>query len=108
VSIAYDSDVKLAHRVLEEAIVNQPLILDEPPPKAYFMGFGDSALNFNLYVYSRQLADRFPIMHAVHEDVLQALTDNGISIPYPQRDLHVKSVTEDFRTPPSDAGRKKT
>lgn len=108
VSIAHDSDVKLAHRVLEETIVNQPLVLDEPPPKAYFMGFGDSALNFNLYVYSRQLADRFPIMHAVHEDVLQALTDNGISIPYPQRDLHVKSVTEDFRTPPSDAGRKKT
>jgi potassium efflux system protein len=104
VSIAFGSDVSLAHRVLEETIMKQPLILDEPPPKAFFMGFGDSSLDFNLYVYSRQLADRFPIMHAVHQDVLQALSDNGISIPYPQHDLHVKSGLENLRTPPSDAG----
>lgn len=103
VGIAYGSDVNLAHRVMEAALEKQPLILDEPPPKAFFMGFGDSSLDFNLYVFSRQLADRFPIMHAVHQDILQALIDNGIEIPFPQRDLHVRSVAEDLRTPPSDA-----
>jgi potassium efflux system protein len=90
VGIAYDSDVNLAHRVMEEALERQPLILDEPPPKAFFVGFGESSLNFNLYVYSRQLADRIPITHAVHQDILKALMDNGIEIPFPQRDVHLK------------------
>jgi potassium efflux system protein len=95
VGIAYGSDVELAHRVISETLAKQPLILDEPPPKAYFMGFGDSSLNFRLYVFARQLADRFPIMHAVHEDVLRALREHDIEIPFPQRDLHVRSVSTD-------------
>ena len=97
VGIAYGSDVELAHRVIEEALTRQPLILDEPPPKAYFVGFGESSLNFRLYVFARQLSDRFPMIHAVHQDVLRALRDNGIEIPFPQRDLHVRSVAPDTR-----------
>ncbi|MDJ0938863.1 MAG: mechanosensitive ion channel [Woeseiaceae bacterium] len=96
VGISYGSDVKLAHRVMEEALREQPLILDDPPPRAYFMGFGDSSLDFKLYMYSRQLGDRFPIMHAVHEDILQALRDNDIEIPFPQRDLHLRSVADEI------------
>ena len=77
---------------MEEALKAQPLILDEPPPMVYFMGFGDSSLNFKLYVFARQLSDRLLIMHAVHEDILHALRKNNIEIPFPQRDLHVRSV----------------
>jgi small-conductance mechanosensitive channel len=69
-------------------------VLDDPAPKAYFLGFGDSSLNFDLHVYSKQLSDRLPLMHAVHETILRALRDNGIEIPFPQRDLHVRSVAE--------------
>ena len=97
VGVSYGSDVKLAHRVMESALRAQPLILDEPEPKAYFMGFGESSLDFNLYVYSRELGDRFPIMHAVHEDILQALRDNDIEIPFPQRDLHLRSVKDEIK-----------
>jgi potassium efflux system protein len=95
VGVSYGSDVQLATRVMEQALANMPLVLDEPEPKVYFMGFGDSSLNFNLYVFSRQLADRLPLMHAVHEQILAALRENGIEIPFPQRDLHVKSVVKD-------------
>ncbi len=97
VGISYGSDVKLAHRVIEQALIDQPLILDEPPPKAYFMGFGDSSLNFKLYVFARQLSDRLLIMHAVHEDIIEALRKNNIEIPFPQRDLHVRSVSPETR-----------
>ena len=92
VGISYGSDVELAHRVMEDALKAQPLILDEPAPMVYFMGFGDSSLNFKLYVFARQLSDRLLIMHAVHEDILHALRKNDIEIPFPQRDLHVRSV----------------
>jgi potassium efflux system protein len=94
VGISYGSDVELAHRVMQETLYSMPLVLDEPPPKVYFVGFGDSSLNFNLYVHSRELSDRLPMMHAVHEEILGALRKNGIEIPFPQRDLHLRSVDE--------------
>jgi potassium efflux system protein len=94
VGISYGSDVELAHRVMDETLKSLPLVLDEPEPKVYFMGFGDSSLDFKLYVFSRQLGDRLPIMNAVHEAILKALRENDIEIPFPQRDLHVRSTVE--------------
>ena len=96
VGISYGSDVQLAHRVMEQTLHALPLVLDEPPPRVYFVGFGDSSLNFNLYVYSRELSDRLPLTHAVHEEILAALRGNGIEIPFPQRDLHLRSVDKDI------------
>ena len=80
--------------VMQETLHSLPLVLDEPPPRVYFIGFGDSSLDFKLYVYSRQLADRLPLMHAVHESILEALRKNGIEIPFPQRDLHIRSTVQ--------------
>jgi len=97
VGISYGSDVQLAHRVMLETLQRMPLVLDEPPPKVYFVGFGESSLDFKLYVHSRELADRLPMMHAVHEEILAVLHKNGIQIPFPQRDLHLRSVDEDIR-----------
>ncbi|MBT8066538.1 MAG: mechanosensitive ion channel, partial [Gammaproteobacteria bacterium] len=94
VGISYGSDVALAHKVMEETLHSLPLILDEPEPKVFFLGFGDSSLDFKLYAYSRQLADRLPIMHAIHESILKALRENNIEIPFPQRDLHIRSTVE--------------
>ena len=96
VGISYGSDHKLATQVMLDTLRSLPLVLDEPEPKVYFMGFGDSSLNFNLYVYSRQLTDRLPMMHAVHDEILAALRKNGIEIPFPQRDLHLRSVADDI------------
>ena len=100
VGISYGSDVQLATRVMEDTLRSLPLVLDDPQPSVYFMGFGESSLDFNLYVYSKQLADRFPLMHAVHESILAALRSHDIEIPFPQRDLHVRSTVES----PSEQG----
>jgi potassium efflux system protein len=96
VGISYGSDAQLAHRVMEETLHAMPLVLDEPPPKVYFVGFGESSLDFKLYVYSRELADRLPLTHAVHQEILGALRKSGIEIPFPQRDLHLRSVDKDI------------
>ena len=94
VGISYGSDVELAHRVMGDTLRSLPLVLDEPVPQVYFLGFGESSLDFKLYLYSRQLADRLPLMHAVHESILKALREHDIEIPFPQRDLHVRSTVE--------------
>lgn len=91
VSVSYGSDVTLTHQVMSETINNLPLVLDDPQPMVYFSGFGDSALEFTLHVYLRQLNDRMPMIHEVHEAVFAALRQNGIEIPFPQRDLHIRT-----------------
>ena len=97
VGVSYGSDVNLAHRVMEQTLRDLPLVLDEPEPKVYFVGFGDSSLDFRLHVYSRELEDRLPLTHAVHGAILDAFRKNGIEIPFPQRDLHVRSVSPDIK-----------
>ena len=95
VSISYGSDVELAHKVISETLISLPLVLDEPPSKVYFTGFGESSLNFTLHAFLRQLSDRLPLVHDVHEAVLKALRENGIEIPFPQQDIHIRSTVED-------------
>ena len=95
VGIAYGSDYELAQKVMEDTLRSLPLVLDEPEPEVFFIGFGDSSLDFSLRVHSRQLSDRLPLMHAVHKAILKALRENGIEIPFPQRDLHIRSTVED-------------
>jgi potassium efflux system protein len=94
VGIAYGSDTVKAHQVMMDTIRSIPLVLDEPEPRVYFMGFGDSSLDFKLYIYVRSLADRLPLMHEVHMQINRALEDAGITIPFPQRDLHLRSVDD--------------
>jgi potassium efflux system protein len=94
VGISYASDVERAHKVMQETLNSLPLVLDDPEPKVYFLGFGDSSLNFRLHAFSQQLSDRLPLMHAIHEAILKALRENNIEIPFPQRDLHIRSTVE--------------
>jgi potassium efflux system protein len=98
VGVSYGSDVAEVHRVMEETLPTVPLVLDEPAPKVYFSGFGDSSLDFRLHVYLRQLADRMPMVHEVHNAIFKALRENGIEIPFPQRDLHIRSTVEPTKT----------
>ena len=95
VGVAYGSDVELVHKIISDTLPTLPLVLDDPAPRVYFSGFGDSSLDFVLHVYLRQLSDRMPLVHDVHNSVLKALRDNDIEIPFPQRDLHIRSTIEE-------------
>jgi potassium efflux system protein len=94
VGVSYGSDVDLVQKVMADTVESLPLVMEEPPPRVYFTGFGDSSLNFTVQVYLRQLADRLPLTHSVHEAILKALRQNGIEIPFPQHDLHIRSTVE--------------
>jgi potassium efflux system protein len=94
VGISYGSDVELAHKVMAEVLSKLPVVLDDPPPKVYFTGFGDSSLDFTLHAYVRQLSDRLPMIDEIHRTIFKALREHGIQIPFPQRDLHIRSTVE--------------
>ena len=94
VGISYGSDIELAQKVMEDVLHSLPLVLDEPEPQVFFLGFGDSSLDFSLRAFSRQLSDRLPLMSEIHREVLKALREHDIEIPFPQRDLHIRSTVE--------------
>jgi potassium efflux system protein len=98
VGVSYGSDVTEVHKVMEDTLPTVPLVLDDPAPRVYFSGFGESSLDFNLHVYLRQLTDRMPLVHEVHNAIFKALRANGIEIPFPQRDLHIRSTVEPSKT----------
>jgi len=94
VGVSYGEDVGQVHKIMSDTLPSLPLVLEEPAPQVYFTGFGESSLDFKLHVYLRKLTDRMPLVHAVHNAILKALRENGIEIPFPQRDLHIRSTVE--------------
>ena len=94
VGISYGSDVELAHKVMAETLSSLPVVLEDPAPKVYFTEFGDSSLDFTLHAYLRQLSDRLPTIDEIHRTIFDVLRKNGIEIPFPQRDLHIRSTVE--------------
>jgi small-conductance mechanosensitive channel len=92
VGVAYGSDPDQVIAVLRQVATENSRVLREPEPLPLMVGFGDSSLDFRLLCWTRD-EDRLEIVSEVHLSVNAALRDAGIEIPFPQRDLHVKSVT---------------
>ena len=92
VGVAYGSDPNLVLKILRLAASKHELVLSMPEPIAYFKGFGDSSLNFELHFWVMQENNGLLITSEVALNAMQALTSAGIEIPFPQRDLNVRSV----------------
>jgi potassium efflux system protein len=98
VGIAYGSDVEKALMVMHESANEQQIVLAEPAARALFLGLGDSSLDFEIQVYIRDLADRLTVTHDIHMAINRGFAEAGIVIPFPQRDLHVRSVASPVRS----------
>jgi potassium-dependent mechanosensitive channel len=92
VSVAYGSPVAQVQEVLRAAAFAHPSVLKEPPPQALFMAFGDSSLNFELRVWVKDIRLRMEMRSTVLADIDTRLREAGIEIPFPQRDLHLRSI----------------
>ena len=92
VGVAYGTDPERVIELLTEVGSKHPDVLADPAPDALFVGFGDSALNFQLRAWTSNFR-RWPnIKSELTLGINAVLRDAGISIPFPQRDLHIKSV----------------
>ncbi|HLO26077.1 MAG TPA: mechanosensitive ion channel domain-containing protein [Geobacteraceae bacterium] len=92
VSIASDSDMKRVVELLEEVARNNPDVLDSPPPSVRFLQFGDSGLNLELRVWSTTLTHRkATLVSALNFAIHEKFRENGIEIPYPQREIRFRT-----------------
>jgi potassium efflux system protein len=92
VGVAYGTDIERVLQLLVQVAESHPGVLRERPPAAFFLGFGESALNFELRFWSADQATWFQLKSEVAAAVAKALHEANIFIPFPQRDLHVRSV----------------
>ncbi len=89
VGIAYGSDVDKAIDNLLELACEDERVLDEPAPGVVFDRFADSSLNLAFRVYVGSLADRLPVMTDMHRKIHRRFAEEGITIAFPQRDVHM-------------------
>ncbi len=92
VGVAYGTDPERVLRLLVAEAVAHQSVMTDPAPEAFFMGFGDNALNFELRFWSERQDIWFQLKSDVTVAVARALTEAGIEIPFPQRDLHLRSI----------------
>ena len=98
VGVAYGTDTAQVLNILMEIANDDPAVVQYPPPTAFFNGFGDSSLNFELRVYLLDIENRFSVRGRINQDIERKLREAGITIPFPQRDLHLRSVDQPFPT----------
>jgi small-conductance mechanosensitive channel len=95
VGVHYHSDLHLAMELMLDAAVNTDRILKYPKPVCLLTGFGDSAVNLQVRFWINDpMNGRANITSAMLMGIWERFTENGIKIPYPQRDLHL--ITSDF------------
>ena len=92
VGVAYGSDTEHVKQVLLDVAANHHLLRKYPQPKVLFRDFGDSSLDFFLRVFLKNINDRHHVGSDLRFAIDAAFRENNISIPFPQRDLHIKEA----------------
>jgi potassium efflux system protein len=86
--------------VLNQVARESRRVLRDPRPQVLFLGFGDSSLSFELRAFVRNAEQLFPVRHDLHMAIDKAFREAGIEIAFPQRDLHLRSMPDEWRRPP--------
>jgi len=94
VGVGYGSDIALVQRVILEVVHGNPDVLPDPAPSVFLVAFGDSSLDFEIRAFVDALDKRMRVQHEINQGISRALEERGIEIPFPQRDLHIRSLPE--------------
>jgi small-conductance mechanosensitive channel len=92
IGVGYGTDPEKLRRLLLEVAAEHPKVLREPPSEVFFIAFGDSSLNFELGVWTTEMASKPRLFRSELNFAMERkLRENKIEIPFPQRDLHIRS-----------------
>jgi small-conductance mechanosensitive channel len=94
IGVKYGTDPERVLAILLKVAAGHDEVLAYPEPMAFFTEHGDSSLNFALRAWTHTFEDHFRIRSELTVRVNAALAEAGIEIPFPQRDLHLRSVSD--------------
>jgi len=92
IGVAYGSDVSRVMQTLLACAQEHALVLQTPAPKTLFIGFGDSSLDFELRAWVKDFDDRAQVGSELRMEIDKRFRAADIEIPFPQRDLHLRST----------------
>jgi small-conductance mechanosensitive channel len=92
VGVHYDSDPEQVREIMLEVARDHPAVLSNPAPFVFFESFGDSALNFILFVYLSNVNQSFSVRTDLRIAIVKAFRQHGVEIPYPQTDVHLRDL----------------
>ncbi len=92
VGVGYSCDPDKVRTILLQAAIAHPDVLSQPPADVIFTDYGDNSLNFTLRVWTMNKAHISAVLKSdLYFDLFRRFTEAGIELPFPQRDLHLRS-----------------
>lgn len=99
VGVSYDSDPEKVAQILREIASAHPMALRFPAPFICFSGFGDSALDFEIRMMIRDVNYMLSVKNEVNHAIFKRFKEAGIEIPFPQRDLNLRTAPIQIAAP---------
>ncbi|GAB1453991.1 mechanosensitive ion channel [Draconibacterium sp.] len=91
VGVAYGSDVDLVMKLLRESALEHPEIIEADHVEGRFINFGNSSLDFQLLFFSENVFRIEKVKSEIRKNINRKFIENGINIPFPQMDIHLRS-----------------
>ncbi len=95
VGVAYGTDISKVLEILINCANANPMVMTTPKPVALFLAFGSSSLDFELRVWIPDFNDKLTVLSELNQDIESELSLAGIEIPFPQTDLHFRSIDDE-------------
>ncbi|NLH18055.1 MAG: mechanosensitive ion channel [Phycisphaerae bacterium] len=92
IGVAYGSDIAKVEKLLHEVAQKHPDVMKDPAPTVVFMNFGASSLDFDLRLSIPTIDVMLKVRHEINRAIDQAFRNANIEIPFPQQDLHVRTI----------------
>lgn len=109
IGVAYGSDVTRVRDILLEIARNHDMVIKNPEPAVIFKDFGASSLDFEVRMYLYDISNVLTVSNDVRYAIVEAFEREGIEIPFPQRDIHIKTESAEAaadKARKAEAGRK--
>ncbi len=87
--VAYGSDMEKVKKIIYDILQKHKDVLDNPPPQVFFTNFGDSSLDLLIIYWIEDYRERLRIMDEINMSIDRRFAEEGITIPFPQRDIHI-------------------
>lgn len=94
VGVSYDTDIERVQEILTDVAEDEEFIADDRPIKPMFREFGDSALLFELFCWVDDPLNDIKAIDALNQSIYHRFAEEGVEIPFPQRDVHLSSDQE--------------
>ncbi|MDX1592118.1 MAG: mechanosensitive ion channel [Balneolaceae bacterium] len=94
VGVSYASDLDTILKAMNEIADEHPNVMENPEHEVHLVEFGDSSWNMQLRLWIANVKDRYVFRNEIHQAIVRKFEEYEIEIPFPQRDIHVRSSVD--------------